>query len=320
VHDEVVISLVRMHEIVSLDEVSGILTVQAGCVLETANTWLNERGFMMPYDLGAKGTCTIGGNVATNAGGLQLVRYGSLRSKVVGLEVVLANGTVLDMQSHVRKDNTGYDVKQLFVGSEGSLGVITRVVLEVPIKPKVKSVMLLGVDSYDTAQKVLAKARREFCGEIVSACEYWDRTCLELVMQVFPSFRDPLSCSCPFYLLIETAGSNADHDYAKLEALMEYAFSEGEDGGGVGVMDGILAQDEAQANTLWAIREGIPMALKDGGGCMYKYDISLPIHALDTTVQVRCSSSSLPLMRLWMWMWMCDCWHRCSLLSTCNLM
>jgi FAD/FMN-containing dehydrogenase len=285
VQDEVVMSLARMQEIVGLDEVSGIFTVQAGCILETANLWLNDRGFMMPYDLGAKGSCTVGGNVATNAGGLQLVRYGSLRSKVVGLEVVLADGTVLDLQSHVRKDNTGYDLKQLFIGSEGSLGVITSVILEVPIKPKVKNVMLLGVETYDAAQQVLAKARREFCGEIVSACEYWDRTCLERVMHVFPTLRDPLTRPCPFYLLIETAGSNADHDYAKLETLMEYAF--GEEGDGIGVIDGILAQDEAQGQTLWAIREGIPVALKDGGGCMYKYDISLPIHALDKTVQVR---------------------------------
>lgn len=298
VHDEVVISLTRMSEIVALDEVSGILTVQAGCVLETANLWLNERGFIMPYDLGAKGTCTVGGNVATNAGGLQLVRYGSLRSKVVGLEVVLANGTVLDMQSHCRKDNTGYPLKELFVGSEGSLGVITSVVLEVPIKPKVKNLMLLGVDSYETAQKVLMKARRDYCGEIISSCEYWDRQCMELVLDVFPALRDPLATPCPFYLLIETAGSDADHDYAKLEALMEYAFgddseqaevaeSESESAGvGSGrVMEGILAQDEAQSNALWAIREGIPMAFKDGGGAIYKYDISLPIHAMDKTVQ-----------------------------------
>ncbi|KAM6357752.1 D-2-hydroxyglutarate dehydrogenase, mitochondrial isoform 2-T4 [Alca torda] len=148
VFDEIILSTVLMNRIISFDKVSGILVCQAGCVLEKLNEYLEEQGFIMPLDLGAKGSCHIGGNVATNAGGLRLLRYGSLRGTVLGLEVVLADGSALDCLASLRKDNTGYDLKQLFIGSEGTLGVITAVSILCPQKPKAVNLAFLGSPFY----------------------------------------------------------------------------------------------------------------------------------------------------------------------------
>ncbi len=136
VFDEVVLSLSRMDSILSLDDVQGIVTAEAGVILERLTTYLEDHGYTTPLDLGAKGSCQIGGNVATHAGGLRFVRYGSLRGTVLGLEAVLADGRVIDVLTALRKDNTGYDLKQLFIGSEGTLGVITKVTLLCPPKPR----------------------------------------------------------------------------------------------------------------------------------------------------------------------------------------
>ncbi|XP_047301649.1 D-2-hydroxyglutarate dehydrogenase, mitochondrial isoform X4 [Homo sapiens] len=144
VFDEIILSTARMNRVLSFHSVSGILVCQAGCVLEELSRYVEERDFIMPLDLGAKGSCHIGGNVATNAGGLRFLRYGSLHGTVLGLEVVLADGTVLDCLTSLRKDNTGYDLKQLFIGSEGTLGIITTVSILCPPKPRAVNVAFLG--------------------------------------------------------------------------------------------------------------------------------------------------------------------------------
>ncbi|PNI12356.1 D2HGDH isoform 4 [Pan troglodytes] len=143
VFDEIILSTARMNRVLSFHSVSGILVCQAGCVLEELSRYVEERDFIMPLDLGAKGSCHIGGNVATNAGGLRFLRYGSLHGTVLGLEVVLADGTVLDCLTSLRKDNTGYDLKQLFIGSEGTLGIITAVSILCPPKPRAVNVAFL---------------------------------------------------------------------------------------------------------------------------------------------------------------------------------
>jgi D-lactate dehydrogenase (cytochrome) len=145
----------------------GILTADAGCVLEVLDNWLGEKGYMMPLDLGAKGSCHIGGNIATNAGGLRLLRYGSLHGTVLGLEVVLPDGTILDNMSTLRKDNTGYDLKQLFIGSEGTIGVITGVSILTPHRSKAVNVALLGLNSFEDVQKAFKQSRVEL-SEILS--------------------------------------------------------------------------------------------------------------------------------------------------------
>ncbi|PNJ10547.1 D2HGDH isoform 4 [Pongo abelii] len=143
VFDEIILSTARMNRVLSFHSVSGILVCQAGCILEELSRYVEERDFIMPLDLGAKGSCHIGGNVATNAGGLRFLRYGSLHGTVLGLEVVLADGTVLDCLTSLRKDNTGYDLKQLFIGSEGTLGIITAVSILCPPKPRAVNVAFL---------------------------------------------------------------------------------------------------------------------------------------------------------------------------------
>lgn len=180
VHDEIILSLQRMSRIESFDAVSGVLVCEAGCVLEALDTHLSQHGFMMPLDLGAKGSCMIGGNVSTNAGGLRLVRYGSLHGTVLGVEVVLADGRVLDLLTTLRKDNTGYDLKQLFIGAEGTLGVVTRCAILVPRRPQSTQVAYLACASYEKVLETMCSAREKL-GEIISAIEFQDRRSLEYV-------------------------------------------------------------------------------------------------------------------------------------------
>jgi FAD/FMN-containing dehydrogenase len=215
--------------------------------LQHLESFVNERGFIIPLDLGAKGTCQIGGNVATNAGGLRLVRYGSLKGSVLGIEAVLADGTVLDTLNTLRKDNTGYDVKQLLIGSEGSLGVITKVAISTPRKPKSVQVAVVGVESWAKVLATCGLAQRSLT-EIISAVEFLDQECLALLLSSkMPGCRDPMPDKHAFYILIETSGSNAEHDMAKLMSFLEEGVATG------CVVDGVVAQDGAQVLALLAL-------------------------------------------------------------------
>jgi D-lactate dehydrogenase (cytochrome) len=227
--------------------------------------------------LGAKGSCHIGGNVATNAGGLRLLRYGSLHGTVLSLEVVTADGTIMELGKPLRKDNTGYDLKQLFIGSEGTLGIITQVSILTPPKPKSVNVCILGVESYEKVQEAFKMAKRDL-GEILSAFEFFDRPCLDLVMKhVSHAAREPFEQQTPFYVLIETQGSVKEHDDEKLSMFLEKVMEEEV------VQDGILAQDGNQQKLFWDIREGIPEACQKEGG-IYKYDLSVPVSQLYSVV------------------------------------
>eukprot|EP01018_Ginkgo_biloba_P020945 Gb_12081 [translate_table: standard] len=273
VFDEVIINLGLMNNTISFDKVSGILVCEAGCILENLDTLLADQGYMMPIDLGAKGSCQIGGNISTNAGGLRLLRYGSLRGTVLGLEVVLANGTVLDMLGTLRKDNTGYDLKQLFIGSEGTLGIVTKVSILTP--PRLSSINLafLACGGYMNCQRLLSEAKRQL-GEIISAFEFLDHSSLDMVLTHLEGVRNPLPSSREnFYILIETTGSNRSHDKAKLDAFLESSIENGL------ISDGSVAQDYNQTAAFWRIREGITEAL-GRAGAVYKYDLSLPIQHL----------------------------------------
>jgi FAD/FMN-containing dehydrogenase len=211
VWDEVVISLQRMNAIRSFDKVGGSLVCESGAVLQQIEEFLEEHNHTVPLDLAAKGSCQIGGNASTNAGGLRLLRYGSLHGSILGLEVVLPDGRVMTELQTLRKDNTGYDLKQLFIGAEGTLGIITAVSLLCPIKPSSVNVAFLGVESFDKVQDLYLEAKKQL-GEILSAFEFLDRGSMELVLKHHPSSKDPLSTVNPFYILIETSGSNEEHD------------------------------------------------------------------------------------------------------------
>lgn len=278
VHDEVIVNLGGMDKLISFDNVNGILTCEAGCVLENLSTFVENEGFIMPLDLGAKGSCQIGGNISTNAGGLRFIRYGSLHGNVLGLEVVLANGTVLDMLTTLRKDNTGYDLKHLFVGSEGSLGVVTKVSILTPAKLPSTNVAFLSCNDYMSCQKLLLAARRGL-GEIISAFEFMDRQCIDLAMAHLEGVHNPLPLSpYKFYVLIETTGSDESYDKAKLEAFLLRSMEDGL------VADGVIAQDISQASNFWRIREGISEASVKVGA-VYKYDLSIPVEKLYDIVE-----------------------------------
>mmetsp|Transcript_30753 Transcript_30753/g.70920 ORF Transcript_30753/g.70920 Transcript_30753/m.70920 type:complete len:519 (+) Transcript_30753:1-1557(+) len=288
--DEIVVSTVNMKKIINFDEASGILVCQAGCVLQELDAFLSEKGFVMPLDLGAKGSCQIGGNVSTNAGGLRMVRYGSLHGSVLGLEAVKADGQVLSMLSTLRKDNTGYDLKQLFIGSEGTLGLVTAVSILVPRKPKAVNVTLLGCTSFAGVQ-TLYKAAKVNLSDILSACEFFDQESLQVVLEMTPSARDPMTQRFPFYVLIETHGSNAEHDSQKLQSFLETVLEEGV------AEDGVLAQDSKQCETLWALRETISACLGKRG-YVYKYDLSIPIthmYAVVEEVRARLGDKAFPV-------------------------
>ncbi|KAI8458597.1 hypothetical protein BY996DRAFT_4576959 [Phakopsora pachyrhizi] len=285
VHDEIILSLAGLANIRSFDQTSGIVTVDAGCILQTVDEYLRQRGYLFPLDLGAKGSCQVGGNIATNAGGLRLLRYGSLHGSVLGLEVVLPdeNGTILSsgMKNGLRKDNTGYDLKQLFIGSEGTLGIITGATVLTPKKSSSINVALIPVSSYTSLQKIF-KMTRESLGEILSAFEFFDRSCFELVTR-HSSMKDPFNSNSSdqdrqFYVLIETSGSNKEHDDQKLEGLMTSLLEDEI------VSDGVLAQDESQLQSMWSFRELIPESASKSGAT-YKYDISLPIPVMYEAVE-----------------------------------
>ncbi|OVA06188.1 FAD-linked oxidase [Macleaya cordata] len=278
VFDEVIVNLGSMNSIISFDEVSGILVCEAGCILENLDSFLANKGFIMPLDLGAKGSCQIGGNVSTNAGGLRFVRYGSLHGNILGLEAVLANGTVLDMLGTLRKDNTGYDLKQLFIGSEGSLGIVTKVSILTP--PKLSSINLafLACKDYFSCQKLLLEAKRKL-GEVLSAFEFLDNQSMDMVLTHLEGVRNPLPPSMyNFYVLIETTGSDESYDKEKLEAFLLRSME-----GGL-ISDGVVAQDINQASSFWRIREGITEALMKAGA-VYKYDLSLPVEKMYKLVE-----------------------------------
>ncbi|AET41330.1 D-lactate dehydrogenase Ecym_8034 [Eremothecium cymbalariae DBVPG len=277
VFDEIILNLSQMNRIREFDDVSGILKCDAGVILENADMHLAEKGFIFPLDLGAKGSCHVGGLVATNAGGLRFLRYGSLHGNVIGLEVVLPNGDILDSMHGLRKDNTGYDLKQLFIGSEGTLGVITGVSILCPPRPLASNVCFLGLDSYESVQKLFAKAKKEL-NEIVSAFEFMDLASQKLVKEYLKDVPHPLADEHPFYVLIETSGSNKDHDDEKLEGFLESAMEQEL------VTDGVVAQDETELRNLWNWRELIPEATTMGGG-VEKYDVSLPLKDLYSLVE-----------------------------------
>ncbi len=276
VYDEIVLSMSRMSKIRSFDEVSGTLVVDAGCVLETVDHFLAEKNHIFPLDLGAKGSCQIGGNVATNAGGLRLLRYGSLHGNVLGIEAVLPDGTVVDDLNTLRKNNTGYDLKQLFIGGEGTIGIITAVSILCPQRSKAVNVAFFGLESFEKVQKAFREAKSQL-SEILSAFEMMDGRSQDLVHGVTKK-RRPLEGSYPFYCLIETSGSNSDHDGEKLQNFLEHVMATEI------VTDGVVAQDESQIQSLWSWREGISECSGHWGG-VYKYDLSIPLSDLYQIVE-----------------------------------
>lgn len=287
VFDEIVINMSRMNAIHSFDEISGALVLDAGCILEVADHYVAEKGHIFPLDLGAKGSCHVGGNVSTNAGGLRLLRYGSLHGSVLGMEAVLPDGTILNDMCTLRKNNTGYDLKQLLIGAEGTLGIITKLVIQCAQRSSAVNVALFGLESYEKAQRAFKEAKGQL-SEILSAFELMDGTSQRLVHQVRGGSK-PLEGDHPFYCLVETSGSNSEHDYEKLEKFLEDVMSNEV------IADGVVAQDATQIKNLWSWREGITECIGLWGGT-YKYDVSIPLsemYSIVPDVKARLSEAGL---------------------------
>lgn len=260
VRREIVLALGRMNRIRALDVLNDTVTVEAGCVLAAVQRAADEAGRLFPLSLAAEGSCQIGGNLSTNAGGVNVLRYGNAREQVLGLEVVLPDGRVWDGLRGLRKDNTGYDLKQLFLGAEGTLGVITAAVLRLYPKPAASATAWIALGAAREAVELLA-ALRERLGERISAFELVSRTCLEAVLSQVKGSRDPLPAPHPWYVLAQFADSGAE---AELHERVAQALAERE---------AVIAQSGEQARSLWRIRESIPEAQFAN----VKHDISLPI-------------------------------------------
>lgn len=271
VFDEIIISMKFMNKIIETNELAGVLTCEAGCVLEDLDNHLGTVGLMMPIDLGAKGSCLIGGCVSTNAGGLRLLRYGNLHGNVLGLEAVKANGEVIDCLNTLKKNNTGYHLKHLFIGSEGTLGIVTKVAIQCPPLPKAVNVALLGLNSFEKVLKAFRLAKRELA-EILSSFEMMDRRSIDISFTTF-GMKSPLTLKTDghdFYVLLETSGSNVNHDEEKLGSFVEKALADDI------IEDGTLTSDPTKVKHIWALRERISEGVLREG-YVFKYDISIPI-------------------------------------------
>ena len=267
---EIILNLSRMNRIRDLDALNYTMTVEAGCVLQTIQEAADEADRLFPLSLAAEGSCQIGGNLSTNAGGVNVLRYGNARELVLGLEVVLPSGEIWNGLRRLRKDNTGYDLKQLFVGAEGTLGIITAAVLKLFPKPKDVQACFAAIRDPDALIDLLARARAA-SGDAVSSFEMIDRMAISVCIDNTPDLTDPLGERYDLYALIEFSGARAESGMrANMEAMLESAFEDGL------VLDATIAQSEAQRAAFWRIREGIPETQICAGGSI-KHDISVPV-------------------------------------------
>jgi FAD/FMN-containing dehydrogenase len=273
----VVINLSRLNRIRAIDADNDTITVEAGCKLASAQQAAAEAGRLLPLSLASSGSCEIGGNLSTNAGGVQVLRYGNTRDLTLGLEVVLPDGQIWDGLRGLRKDNTGYDLKQLFIGAEGTLGIITAAVLKLFPLPTATLTAWLAVADAAAAVALLGAAKQAF-GARVTAFELVSRQSLEMVLTHIPGAADPLTDVSPWYVLLELSDSGDD---ALLRTAGEAFIAEQMDGL---VGDGVLAASGKQAQRLWALRENISEAQKIEG-ISIKHDVSVPVSRIPEFLQ-----------------------------------
>ncbi len=273
---EIVLSSERMNRIESLDARSRCMTVQAGAILQSVQEAAQQAGLMFALDLGARASCTIGGNIATNAGGVRVLRFGMMREQVLGLEAVLADGSVVSSMFSVLKNNTGYDLRQMFVGSEGTLGIVTRAVLRLHEAPLAVETALLAVPSWDRVMDLL----RYFDGALPGALAAYEvlwRDHYLLNTGPYSSIDPPLQTDEPYYVLIDVFISDVEQGREKLEALLMTALERGD------ISDGALASSETERGKFWQIRENF----EPEQACyelIYGYDVSLQLEAMEAYV------------------------------------
>jgi len=284
---QVVLSLQRLAAVRGLDADNLTITVEAGCVLQRVQEAAEAAGLLFPLSLAAEGSCTIGGNLATNAGGTQVVRYGNARELCLGLEVVTAQGEVWHGLSGLRKDNTGYDLRDLFVGSEGTLGIITAATMKLYPAPAARLTAWAAVPSLEDAVRLLGLAHREL-GAGLTGFEVMGQFALGLVARHFTQLRVPLYQQAPFCVLLEKSDDESEaHARERFERLLEMALDQG------CVADAVVAENLTQAHQLWHVRESIPLAQAEEG-LNIKHDISVPV----SRIPAFCRETDAALQRL----------------------
>lgn len=273
--DDIVLSLERLNKIEAIDPLGRVATVQAGCVLQNVQEAVAEQGLLFPLDLGARGSCTIGGNVSTNAGGINVIRYGMMRDLVLGLEVVLADGTILSSMNRMLKNNAGYDLKQLFIGSEGTLGIVTRVNLKLKEMPVSANSALLAMDDFTQVVELLKFLDKSLGGYLTSYEVMWGNyfRCV-----TGPGWHvAPMSRDYNFYVVLESEGADQERDRDQFEQVMEEGFAKGL------MVDAVLPKSKAERDKVWAIREHFEAMFQYSPS--FIYDVSLPIKEMDQYVK-----------------------------------
>ena len=267
---QIVLNLQRLQTIRAIDAANLTITVEAGVVLQNLQTAAQQAGFLFPLSLAAEGSCTIGGNLATNAGGTQVLRYGNTRELCLGLEVVTAQGEVWEGLSGLRKDNTGYDLRDLFIGSEGTLGIITAATMKLFPQPQAQLTAFAAVPSMEAAVRLLGLAQQHLAAGL-TGFEVMGRFALSLVTKHMPQLHVPFTdlAQAPYCVLLENSDSESEaHARARFEHLLELALEDG------CVLDAVVAESISQAHALWHIRESIPLAQAEEG-LNIKHDISI---------------------------------------------
>jgi FAD/FMN-containing dehydrogenase len=269
----IILSLTRLNRVRTLDPVNNTMTVEAGCILEHVQQEARKVDRVFPLSLAAQGSCTIGGNLSTNAGGTAVLRYGNMRELCLGLEVVTAQGEIWDGLRGLRKDNTGYDLRDLFIGAEGTLGIITAAVLKLFPMPKAQLTALAAMRTPDDALRLLTISQDQ-CGPTLTGFELISDTCMQLVTKHFPQLPLPFAHAYHQYVLLELSDSESEeHAMTMLESVISQALEEAV------IEDAVVASSIAQSKSLWALREHIPLAQAEEGKNI-KHDIAVPISSI----------------------------------------
>ncbi|QWD61035.1 FAD-binding oxidoreductase [Polynucleobacter sp. MWH-UH35A] len=275
---QIILNLKRMNQIREIDKANQTITLEAGCILQAVQTTAAENGFLFPLSLGAEGSCMIGGNLATNAGGTNVLRYGNARDLCLGLEVVTAKGEIWNGIKGLRKDNTGYDLRDLFIGSEGTLGIITAAVMKLYPLPISQWTTLVACDNIASTIALLNLFQKR-ASALLTGFEMMTCESLTLNEKHFPHMANPLQGNPPYTILIELSDHESEaHVRQLLEAILEEAFETQT------ITDAVIATNLSQANAFWHMREHITLAQAEEGANL-KHDITIPLSSLDRFIQ-----------------------------------
>ena len=275
-NDVIVISLEKMNEIEEFDEKSKTITVQSGVILEDIINKVSESKLLLPLNFGAKGSAQIGGVVSTNAGGLRVFKYGMTRQMVLGLEAVMPDGTIISSLKKVIKDNSGYDLKQFFIGSEGTLGIITKIILKLVVSPSTRYSAIVGLNNYESVVNLLKLLEKDI-GKILSGFELiWNSTYKTMINNL-ETVNPPLSDEFKYYVFIEVLGNETENDKILLQKSIENAINLNL------ILDGSIAENERELNNLWQIREDVGILDYDSKFAQH-FDISIPIPKIGSLV------------------------------------